>query len=182
MLYGADDLRAADDVIVTEGEYDRLIVKQTCTGSNDSRMRQVAVVGLPGAGSWPPDVERFFTDAKRVYIGLDPDDTGRQYAAKLKAVVGSKARIVELPSAEPKCDWTDYLRPASPTNRHGGHGWGRDRFPANGSCASLLHRRLPSLVVVTPVLPLDGRKEPPLFFSADQFNSEWDIPLCGPRS
>lgn len=56
--------------------------------------------------------------------------------------------------------------------------WG-GRFPARGSCASLLHRRLPSLVVVTPVLPLDGWKEPPLFFSVDQFNSRRDIPQDG---
>lgn len=123
LLYNADSIRAADDIIITEGEYDALILAQTLAGSNNARMRQTAVVGLPGAGSWPAGIDKSFEDARHVYIGLDPDDTGKPYAQKLKALIGTKARIIELPTALPKCDWTEFLRPHDAEHPHGGHDW-----------------------------------------------------------
>ena len=122
-LYGADDLRAAHDVIVTEGEFDKLITTQHLRAANDPMLRMTAVVALPGAGSWPDNVETYFSTAHRVFLGLDPDDTGRTYAAKLKALLGSKARILDLPRALPKCDWTEYLRDRDDAHPHGGHTW-----------------------------------------------------------
>lgn len=122
-LYNADSLRAADDVLVTEGEFDADIVEQELSTSADAKLRMTAVVGLPGAGSWPDGFESYFAQAKRVFVGLDPDDTGRQYAAKMRELLGTKARVVELPRELPKCDWTDYLRPKTPANPHGGHTW-----------------------------------------------------------
>jgi hypothetical protein len=119
-LYGVDDLADAEDVILTEGEFDRAILKQTLASCPDAKLRRTAVVGLPGAGVLPSGFESMFGDVKRLYLGLDPDDTGKRFMAKIKDAMGSKARIVELPETLPKCDWTEFLRPEGP---HGGHGW-----------------------------------------------------------
>ena len=132
-LYGQDELRAADIVVVVEGEFDRLILRQTLMTAADPRTRRIRVVGLPGAGSWPGGQEGFpdyFREAKRVYLGLDPDDVGKREGLKLKEALGSKARILELPEdflvdskgAVVKCDWTEYLREKGPDHPYGGHG------------------------------------------------------------
>lgn len=121
-LYNADALRDADWVIITEGEFDCLILQQVLRTSEDPRLRATAVVGLSGAGSWPAGFTDYFTDAKRVFIALDPDDVGTKAAQKMKDALGSKARIVRLPQDAPKCDWTEYLRQQDPVNHpHGGH-------------------------------------------------------------
>ena len=122
-LYCPDDLQDAEEVIVTEGEFDRAILKQALQSSSDPRLRRTAVVGLPGAGVMPIGFETMFSECKRVYLGLDPDDTGKRFSLKIKEALGSKARIVELPDALPKCDWTEFLRAKTPITPHGGHTW-----------------------------------------------------------
>lgn len=108
-LFNSDALAGAEDVVITEGEFDCLVLQQLLEGSLDPRTRATAVVGLPGAESFPAGIEHFFTEAKRVYIALDPDDPGKRGALKLKELLGSKARIVSLPDDLPKCDWTEYI-------------------------------------------------------------------------
>ncbi len=132
-LYNADALNGADNVLIVEGEFDTLITEQALRHNPHSRNHTTAVVGLPGAGAWPGGKERFaeyFRTARRVYIGLDPDETGIREAAKLKDAIGSKSRIVRLPADETvadakgqpvKCDWTEYLRTATPDSPWGGH-------------------------------------------------------------
>lgn len=115
-LYGIDDLREAEDVIITEGEFDRDVLKQELQSCPDPRLRRTAVVGLPGAGVLPTGFDSYFGQAKRIYIGLDPDDTGRRFALKMKETLGARARIVELPDTLPKCDWSEYIGVR-------GHGW-----------------------------------------------------------
>lgn len=122
-VYNADSLNGADDVIVTEGEFDCDMVEQALMESGIPKLMRTAVVGLPGAGSWPDGLVDYFDNCRRVFLGLDPDDTGRSYTEKLAAQIGNRARKIELPSELPKCDWTDYLKPKSPTNPHGGHTW-----------------------------------------------------------
>lgn len=130
-LYDVDALRGAEYVLITEGEFDKLIAGQHLQSAPDARARSIRIVGLPGAGSLPANFVEYFRDAKRVYIGLDPDDTGRREAIKIKALIGPKARIVELPdrgltdtSGEAvKCDWTEYLRAKDADHPYGGHGW-----------------------------------------------------------
>ena len=133
-LYNADSLRGAKNVLITEGEFDALITAQTVRGNPDSANQDLAVVGLPGAGAWPGGKDGFASylrEAKRVYIGLDPDSTGIREAEKLKSLLGSTARIVTLPSDDGmvdkagravKCDWSAYLSPATADNPWGGHG------------------------------------------------------------
>lgn len=122
-LYNADAVQAATDIIITEGEYDARILAQELATASDPALRLTGVVGLPGAGSWPANFETYFDLARRVFIALDPDDTGRQYAVKLKALLGTKARLIELPRQLPKCDWTEYLKPKTASNPHGSHTW-----------------------------------------------------------
>lgn len=122
-LYCQDDLQEAEEVVLTEGEFDRAILKQTLLSCPDPRLRRTGVVGLPGAGALPVGFETMFADCKRLYVALDPDDTGKRFSLKIKEMLGSKARIVELPANLPKCDWTEYLRERTAMNPHGGHGW-----------------------------------------------------------
>ena len=118
-LYNVDALRDADKVIITEGEFDALILQQFLGDSPEATARSIAVIGLPGANSIPDNIDIQLGSVKRVYIGLDNDDTGRAAAVKLKAKLGSKSRIMELPrevSGRPIKDWTDYLQ-------HGENDW-----------------------------------------------------------
>lgn len=131
-LYGIDDLRDADTAIITEGEFDRDLMKQHLGLSTDPRLRNIAVVGIPGAGALPGGKEGFpehFRRCKRVYIMLDADETGRREAIVIKTLLGSIARIVELPNEDltdkagevVKLDITEYLRPKTDDHPYGGH-------------------------------------------------------------
>lgn len=108
-LFNADRLRGAEEVIITEGEFDCLVLQQKLELSSDPRVRATAVVGIPGAEALPVGFEGYFTEAKRVYVALDPDETGKRAALRIKEILGSKARVVSLPEELPKCDWTDYI-------------------------------------------------------------------------
>lgn len=124
-LYRAESLRGAAEAIITEGEFDALILAQALQRNPNGPHHKAAVVGLPGAGAWPGGKEHFpdyFREAKRVYIALDADDTGAREAVKLKDALGSKARIVTLPEdPRVKVDWTEWLRPADAEHPAGGH-------------------------------------------------------------
>ena len=123
-LYNADSLNGADQVIVTEGEFDSDMLEQTLHESGVSELVGTAVVGLPGAGAWPEGFIEAIAGCKKVFGGFDPDETGRRFSEKLKEQVGSRYREVKLPEALPKCDWNDYLKPHdAATNPHGGHDW-----------------------------------------------------------
>lgn len=130
-LFDADSIEGADDVIITEGEFDAMALRQHLAGAPEDRARKVAVVGLAGAGQFKDGFERYFTDTKRIFIGLDADDTGRREAVKIKERFGARARILELPAELPKADWTEFLLPvpadADPAwkaaHPHAGHGW-----------------------------------------------------------
>lgn len=122
-LYNADALHGADQVLITEGEFDSLAVRTRIADSGDRYLQALAVVGVPGAGSWPENLVGSLDSASKVFIGLDPDDVGIRYAEKLREAIGSKARLVHLPEGEPKTDWTDWFRPKTGRNPHGGNSW-----------------------------------------------------------
>lgn len=122
-LYNADALYGADRVLVTEGELDALAVMSQIERSGQREFEDLAVVGLPGAHSWPDGLIEQLQDKRKVFVGLDPDDVGQKAAEKMKGEVGNKARIVRLPEGEPKCDWTDYFLPKTVKNWGGGHDW-----------------------------------------------------------
>lgn len=122
-LYNADALFGADSVLVTEGEFDSLAVRSQIGWSDDRNLQSLAVVGLPGAGSWPEGLVQSLNQAGKVFVGLDPDEVGVKAAEKLKGELGTKARLVQLPKGEPKTDWTDWFKPRTAGNPHGGHDW-----------------------------------------------------------
>lgn len=124
-LYNQDVLRGADTVIITEGEFDCLMLQETLSLSPDVKMRNVAVVGVAGVQALPLGREKFgtlFEHVKRVYVGFDADAAGRRGALDIKDAMGTKVRILELPEEE--LDWSDFLGPKDDIARpHGGHGW-----------------------------------------------------------
>jgi hypothetical protein len=122
-LYNSDALLGAVNVLITEGEFDCLRVVRAIRDSNDRSLQTLGVVGLPGAGVWPDGLVHMLDHATKVYIGLDPDETGDKFADKLREEIGGKARIVRLPPELPKTDWTDWFKAKSPSNPHGGHDW-----------------------------------------------------------
>jgi hypothetical protein len=122
-LYNADSLFGADQVLVTEGEFDSLAVRTQITDSDDRELSALAVVGLPGAGSFPDGLVATLGQASRVFVGLDPDEVGIRFSQKLCDQLGANARHVALPTGEPKTDWTAWFQPRTTRNLHGGHGW-----------------------------------------------------------
>jgi len=123
VLYARDDLHGASDVIITEGEFDRDILKQTLEGAFSAELRSTAVVGLAGVEAWPDGFLADLDSADRVFVGFDPDKVGQRVAKKLAAEIGARARIIQLPEPLPKCDWSNYLGHKDAKNPHGGHGW-----------------------------------------------------------
>lgn len=119
-LYGADDLQGARTAIVVEGELDRLALKQALLRSTDPTVRNIAVTAVAGSQTLPAGFAAYFEHCRRVYLGFDPDDAGRQGAARAETMLGSKARTLELPDDLPKCDWSDYLAPRG-KGPHSGH-------------------------------------------------------------
>jgi hypothetical protein len=61
-LFNMDSLEGADDVIITEGEYDAMVLAQHLATSPVDRARRTSVVGL-GAGR--PGADRARLDASR---------------------------------------------------------------------------------------------------------------------
>lgn len=123
-LYNADSLHGADQVVVTEGEFDADMLEQTLLDSGDRTLQGTAVVGLPGVNAWPDGFIEALASVRRVFIGFDPDDVGIKAAHKLKEELGQRARIIQLPPELPKADWNNYLKAHDPVeNPHGGHTW-----------------------------------------------------------
>ena len=122
-IYNADALLSADEVLITEGEFDSLAVRSALRGCGDRRLENLGVVGVAGAGSWPDGLVDMLHRASKVFIGFDPDETGQKFATKLKGEIGNRARVIDLPHGLPKTDWSDLLSPATPANPNGGKGW-----------------------------------------------------------
>ncbi len=108
-LFNADALADATDVVITEGEFDCLVLQQALELADDPKLRAIAVVGIPGADGLCQGFTSYFESARRVYVALDPDETGKKAALRIKEALGSKARIVRLPEDMPKCDWTEFF-------------------------------------------------------------------------
>lgn len=140
-LYNSDSLDGAEDVIITEGEFDAIILAQTLAKAAERRARGFAVVALAGTHALPDELDDLLSGAKRIYLGFDSDDSGKRGAEQLAERFGSRARILTLPYENGrKCDWTEFLLPKTPgqdwLTRHPycGHDW-RDvmRLVSNAS-------------------------------------------------
>lgn len=112
LLYNMDTLIYADNVVVTEGEFDAMTLEEA--GFN--------AVGAPGTRTFQPEFSRFFEEMSRVYVCFDTDRpdrkgrlAGKEGAEKTATAIGAKARIVELPllGNDDEIDVSDYF------NKHG---------------------------------------------------------------
>lgn len=90
-LYGVDNIRGAETVVVCAGEMDAAIMQQL----------EYAAVGTPGELIWKPEWTKELAEAKRVYVCYDNDEAGRTGAEKLAKTLGPQARVVELPKSKP---------------------------------------------------------------------------------
>jgi len=101
-LFNVDTLFQAENPLITEGEFDALVLEQ----------QGYDAVGVPGAVSWQDSWTPRFEQAKRVYIVFDNDETGRRGAEKLAITLGGKSRIIKMPEPEPgkpKVDPTEFF-------------------------------------------------------------------------
>ena len=100
-LYGWENiLSKAKQIIICEGEFDRLVLEA-------NRFRAVTSTG--GAGSFRPEWAKEFETIPEVYICYDRDETGRSGALRVGRMI-PHARIVELPEeVGERGDVTDYF-------------------------------------------------------------------------
>lgn len=111
-MYNTDALMSSEEVVITEGEFDALVLEQ---------MGYIATAS-PGSNVWQDSWDAYFDECRLVYVVFDPDDPGRKGAHKIKEHLGHKAKVVDLPvptGVEPK--------DVDPTNMCG-EGATRDTF------------------------------------------------------
>ena len=90
-LYGVEDLITAGDTLaVTEGELDRLILRQLGYSS----------VGLPGAESWKRHWHRLFEDFSRLVVFGDGDSAGHRFIRKFMDEFPGSVESVHLVDGE----------------------------------------------------------------------------------
>jgi DNA primase len=93
-LFNAQALiRAADLVVITEGELDAICVQAYCN---------VPAVAYPGVSSWSAEKHYplCFEGVAEVVVIADGDKVGREAAARVARDIGLRARVVDLPSGE----------------------------------------------------------------------------------
>ena len=90
-IYGVDDLLDAGDTLgITEGELDRLILRQLGH----------PCVGLPGAESWKRHWHRLFEDFSRLVVFGDGDAAGHRFIKKMLDEFPQSTEGVQLPDLE----------------------------------------------------------------------------------
>lgn len=90
-IYGVEDLVSAGDTIaVTEGELDRLIIRQL----------GYPAVGLPGAESWKRHWHRLFEDFGRIVVFGDGDSAGHRFIRKFMDEFPQSTEGVQLVDGE----------------------------------------------------------------------------------
>lgn len=90
-LYNPDATWGADQIVITEGEFDALVVEQL----------GYAATGVPGATSWQESWNGYFTEAKKVFVCFDNDPPGQAGAEKVARAIGPSSRIVKMPEPLP---------------------------------------------------------------------------------
>ncbi len=98
-LYNSDAVWDATEVIICEGEFDALSMKQA----------GYCAVGVPGARNWQDSWDGYFVDVKRLWVLFDPDKTGTNGAKKLKDKFGHRIRQTYLLHDGLPVDVTDWL-------------------------------------------------------------------------
>ncbi len=100
-LYGWEQvLRKPPEIVICEGEFDRLVLEAN---------RLFAVTSTGGAGAFRCEWAKDFSPIPKVYICFDNDDAGRSGALRIARMI-PHARIIELPQeVEHGGDVTDFF-------------------------------------------------------------------------
>lgn len=101
-LFNPDVAWGADEICITEGEFDALVLTQLGFPS----------VGVPGATAWKDEWNRYVEKAKRVFIVFDNDNAGQKGSEKVARIIGPRSRIVTMPEPEPnrpKVDPSEFI-------------------------------------------------------------------------
>lgn len=101
-LFNTDLVWNAKEVILTEGEFDAVVLEQL----------GYAAVGVPGAVSWSDAWNDYFQNARKAFIVFDNDSAGDTGAEKVARAIGPRSRIVKMPEhgpGEAKNDPTEWL-------------------------------------------------------------------------
>jgi hypothetical protein len=95
-LYGVLDTDStADTIHITEGELDRLILRQVFPDE--------PVVALPGSNAWKPHHVFHFSGFERVLVWADGDKAGEKLASDIRRSVRS-AETIAMPSGKDVTD------------------------------------------------------------------------------
>lgn len=88
LTYGVDSIHeAANELHVTEGEIDRLTLKQI----------GFHTIAFPGSGTWAPGRHgRMLAGFNRIYVWGDPDTAGAEFSTKITNRLPRSARAVQL--------------------------------------------------------------------------------------
>lgn len=98
-LFNSDATWDTSELILTEGEFDALILRQ---------LGFTNVVASPGAGVWQDAWDGYLANVRRVFAVFDNDAAGNKGLAKLLERYGSKIKPVAL-SATGKTDPTSWV-------------------------------------------------------------------------
>lgn len=98
-LFNTDVTWGADEVLITEGEFDAIVLEQ----------EGYAVVGSPGAKAWQDSWDGYLSQTRRVFLVYDRDLAGEEGAIKLIDKFGTKIRRVFLSEEGRKCDPTQWF-------------------------------------------------------------------------
>lgn len=87
LTYGVDDIHAAgNEIHVTEGEFDRLILKQC----------GLHAIAFPGANTFKPYHGRMLAGFNRIYVWGDPDQAGADFTTTIINRLPRSGRGVKL--------------------------------------------------------------------------------------
>lgn len=102
-LYNIDSVVNAKNVIITEGEFDALVLEQM----------GYTAVGSPGASVWQESWNGYVEEARRIYTCFDRDDAGDKGRERLTKVLGARVRHILMPEHDPlneaKNDPTEWI-------------------------------------------------------------------------
>lgn len=98
-LFNTDVMWHNQEVCVTEGEFDALILNQM----------GFPAVGVPGAQTWQDAWDGYVRDMRRIWLVFDRDAAGESGASKMLQRFGTKVRRISLSPEGIKCDPTQWV-------------------------------------------------------------------------
>lgn len=98
-LYNSDICWTDEEIFVTEGEFDSMVLTQN----------GFPAVAVPGSQAWQDSWDTYFDTSRRVWIVFDTDNAGKTGAVKIMGRL-PKARMVSLPHLDgQKVDVTSWM-------------------------------------------------------------------------